>query len=353
MLTRAACSQAFISAFNRYFFLVSRRIFDNFAANCIHSILAKTRPMMPIVHIKSVICSLRTTFPLFMKRAILFVALVCMLVSGLTSYRQHRAQKIISVVSSKHSQDDRERASMSHPQEKGKYASVLSLRNIATGAPVRNLNLEHTGFFVSYNATCGIPSWVAWELTASETTGPISRKNYDFMPDPLVPKENQVLKSDYKNSGYDRGHMCPAGDMEWSADAMHDCHYMTNICPQAPKLNQNYWERLESACRRWADREGAIYIVCGPICTSSATTIGPTGSIRVPDAYFKVVLSLNEGNEKGIGFVYLNSDDRQTMEGAATTIDKVEEITGYDFFSELPDTRENQVEGQCDLRAWN
>lgn len=226
--------------------------------------------------------------------------------------------------------------------------------DIVNGAPVENLKLQHTGFVVSYNPQKCTPSWVAWELTTEETTGSISRKDYDFTPDPMLDVHNQVEKQEYANCGYDRGHMCPAGDMEWSSSAMHDCHYMTNVCPQVPKLNQIYWERLESACRRWANLYGSIYIVCGPIYNSGKhATIGTSHKIAIPEGFFKVVITLAEGEEKGIGFYYKNDETRQTMENAVLSIVQIEELTGYDFFSELPDEVERRIESQNNLSSWN
>lgn len=225
--------------------------------------------------------------------------------------------------------------------------------DVVKGSPVDDIKLQHTGFVVSYNTSKCTPSWVAWELTSEKTTGPISRKDYDFTPDPMIDKCYQVEEHEYVNSGYDRGHMCPAGDMEWSPSAMNDCHYMTNICPQVPKLNQVYWERLESTCRRWADLYGSIYIVCGPVYNSDKhTIIGTNHAIVVPDGYFKVVITLVEGEEKGIGFYYRNDEVRQTMESAALTIDQVEEITGYNFFTELPAEIEERIEAQNKLNSW-
>ncbi len=133
----------------------------------------------------------------------------------------------------------------------------------------------------------------AWELTAEETQGTEPRSN-DFLVDPKIPRNNQVTTYDYRGSGYDRGHMCPAGDMKWSREAMTQCFYMSNMCPQNKTLNGGPWEKLESSCRRWAKQEGKIYIVCGPIFTKgkNTMTIGNEHRICIPDAYFKVVLSV-------------------------------------------------------------
>lgn len=275
------------------------------------------------------------------------------LLCGFTSCRHHRSPKRISFVSSKPSLQRSGKTSASNEHRRNTKVATLSLMDVVNGSPVEDVKLRHTGFVVSYNPSKCTPSWVAWELTSEETTGYISRKEYDFMPDPLLDERYQVEKQEYTNSGYDRGHMCPAGDMEWSSSAMNDCHYMTNICPQAPKLNQVYWERLESACRRWANLYGSIYVVCGPVYNKTKhITIGMNHVIVVPDGYFKVVISLLEGAEKGIGFYYINADAHQTMESATLSIDQVEDLTGYDFFSELPDDLEGLIESQNKLSRW-
>lgn len=216
------------------------------------------------------------------------------------------------------------------------------------------LVIEHTGYTLSYNTSTNCPDWVAWELTGEEVAGSAASRSNDFRGDPKVPAHCRVETTDYKGTGYDRGHMCPAADMKWSADAMSECFYMSNICPQVPVLNQRWWEHVESACRRWASREGCIYICCGPFFDQQKRSkmIGRDVKVRVPDGFFKVILSLRPGQEKAIGFVYRNSDERQTMEDAARAVDEVERLTGMDFFSALDDETESALEEAYDLRAW-
>lgn len=228
----------------------------------------------------------------------------------------------------------------------------MEIPHVTTDAMVR----EHTGYTLQYDINTHCPRWVAWQLTAAEAESTVAQRSNDFQPDPTIPLRHRVEPATYKHSGYDRGHMCPAGDMKWSPRAMSDCFLMSNICPQAPVLNQRWWEHLESACRRWASREGSIYICCGPIYSSNRqpTYLGTSAPrVRVPDGYFKVILSLQKGHEKAIGFLYRNTDERQTMQDAATTVDEVERCTGLDFFPNLPDELETRIETQCNLRVWN
>lgn len=213
--------------------------------------------------------------------------------------------------------------------------------------------IRHSAYTLCYNKKYNTPKWVAWELTASETDGNLRRSN-DFYEDPDLPARYRVCSTDYRGSGYDRGHMCPAADNRWDGTAMTECFYMSNMCPQNNHLNSGPWGKLEDSCRRWAEQEGSIYIVCGPIYRGARHAyIGDCHRVAVPEAFFKVVLSLRRGSEKAIGFVYDNTSARQTMEGAAMSVDAVEEMTGYDFFPLLDDKLEATLESNYNLRKWN
>lgn len=213
--------------------------------------------------------------------------------------------------------------------------------------------IERIGYTVSFNREHNNPNYVAWELTAEESTGNVPRSN-NFVPDPDLPAPHQVTTNDYKGFGYDRGHMAPAADMKWSYDAMRECFYMSNICPQNHTLNAGGWQTLEEACRRWAKQEGAVYIVCGPIYRGTRhKKIGKEHIVTVPEGFFKVVLSLRKGKEKAIGFYYANNDSRQSMAKAAMSVDAVEELTGMNFFVNVSDDIEDRVEATYSLKDWH
>ena len=202
--------------------------------------------------------------------------------------------------------------------------------------------ITHTGYTVSYNHHYKTPNWVAWELTRQETTGEEGRTN-QFLPDPSLP-EPRVETSDYTHSGYDRGHMAPAADMKWSKQAMKESFYMSNICPQNRKLNRDDWGDLEEKCRKWAKKYGTVYIACGPIYdTSSPKRIGKH-QVAVPDRFFKVVLIYNRKNPIAMGFLFENKAHHQNLKNYMVKVDQVEEETGLDFFSKVPDEVENRIE---------
>lgn len=209
--------------------------------------------------------------------------------------------------------------------------------------------IEHTGYTVSYNSETKIPDWVAYELVREETKGTEKRSN-KFKSDPAS-RYLCATDADYYKSGYDKGHMAPAGDMKWSATVMRESFYYTNVAPQAPKLNRGVWKKLEENIRQWACRDSAIVIVCGPINDSTSKTIGPN-SVTVPKAYYKVITAPYVENPRAIGFIFPNENRSGRLETYAVSVDSVEKVTGMDFFAQYPDSIETVIEKSNDYEAW-
>lgn len=220
--------------------------------------------------------------------------------------------------------------------------------------PVGNKQLSQTirhrmAYTVSYNHDTRQPNWVAWVLTKEHASGKVQRVDFEDDMDMPSPKG---YKADYYNSGFDRGHLCPAGDNKWSEKAMQECFLMTNMCPQNHSLNAGAWNTIEQQCRSWAKKYGKVYIVCGPIFLNKQHRKLGKNKVVVPDAFFKVVLCM-QGKPKAIGFICRN----QTQKGKkktdfVNTVDEVERITGYDFFSKLPKNIENVIESKCNINEW-
>lgn len=213
--------------------------------------------------------------------------------------------------------------------------------------------LERMGYTVSFNPQTNIPNWVAWELNPARLVERESRSDR-FVPDPDISPSRAITTDEYKGSGWDRGHMCPAGDNRWHWRAMDESFYMTNICPQNHNLNRGDWKELEEACRRWASLE-PVYIVCGPILYAKPKYgyIGKRHQIRVPDAFFKVVLTgISSGTPRAIGFIYKNEAGNYKRDSYVNTIDDVERITHLDFFPMLPDKVEEVIESRYDMSEW-
>lgn len=230
---------------------------------------------------------------------------------------------------------------------------VTNISNLEIPKVLTNYNeqlIKHVAYTVSYNHDWNLPNWVAYELTSDELCGDIKRTN-NFAPDPLV-HGDPVVTYDYTHSGYDRGHMVPAADMKWSEKAMRESFYMTNICPQNHNLNRGDWNDLEELARDWARKYGNIYIACGPIIRDENVTIGNTHRIVVPSAFYKVFLRKNNSSWTSIGFVFANEAGNKPLMTYMTSVDGIENITGIDFFYNLPDSIEANIESDFQISDW-
>ncbi|MCQ2313312.1 MAG: DNA/RNA non-specific endonuclease [Paludibacteraceae bacterium] len=212
--------------------------------------------------------------------------------------------------------------------------------------------VKHIGYTVSYNSEWRLPNWVAYELTSEEVEGIYPREN-NFRDDPDIYGEAE--SSTYTNSGYDRGHMAPAGDMKWSKISMKESFYMTNICPQNHNLNGGDWKELEEHVRLMATKYEHVYICCGPIVSAKHKTIGNYSfeKIVVPDAFFKVLLRQKDSTWTSIGFKMPNKAGHNALSSYAMSVNDLEKLTEIDFFYNLPDSIEDIVEKSYKLSDWD
>ena len=209
--------------------------------------------------------------------------------------------------------------------------------------------LKRTAYSLSYNPELLIPNWVAWRLTADHAEGGCPRDN-SFYEDEDVPFP-KATNEDYRGSGWSRGHMCPAGDNKWDAEAMRESNMLTNICPQHASLNSGLWNVIEHDCRKWAKKYGCVYIVCGPVLLNKEhETIG-RNKVVVPEAFYKVILRLNP-EPSAIGFIVRNNEGMKKKDQFINTVDDVERITGIDFFPALPDSIEDKIEAYSNINDW-
>ncbi len=214
--------------------------------------------------------------------------------------------------------------------------------------------LLHEGHTISYNRNTLLPNWVAWVLTPERTRGNVRRTD-DFQPDLSIIKGPIAQLEDYRHSGYDRGHMCPAADNKHSRTAMRESFLLSNICPQTAELNRGDWDSLEKLCRSWATAYDSVFIVSGPVIEEGEkySGIGPH-RVAVPDLFFKVVLRFTDyaPGAEAIGFLFRNDNSSQPPRQCVVSVDSVEVRTGIDFFPSLPDSVESVVEASIDVRRW-
>ena len=215
---------------------------------------------------------------------------------------------------------------------------------------LKSVRCDYRGFTSHFNPDLHIPNVVIYELTVDEADGTLPRYK-NFITDDRV--EGCATPDDYSYSGYDRGHMAPAGDMKWDKDAMRESFYLSNICPQTQSLNGGDWEDLESACRDWVEDRGVtLHIVCGPLFDSDKPR-RLKKHVAVPSGFFKAIICLDKGNEKGIAFIYQNNTDRsRPMSNYVCTIDSVEKLSGFDLFHNVAAKTQQRIEKQADLNDW-
>jgi endonuclease G, mitochondrial len=220
-----------------------------------------------------------------------------------------------------------------------------------------NYLLEKQQYVVSYNNSKHILNWSSWQLNQS-WLGTVPRNN-NFRPDESLPKGfYQVRSSDYNGSGFDRGHMTPSGDRSNTPTDNAATFLMTNILPQAPDNNQGPWAELENYSRDLVRQGKELYIIAGGYGSKRSIGKGDI-KITVPDRVWKVIVVLDK---PGLGTAGVNAStriiavDMPNIQGIKeedwrkyrVSVDLVEDKTGYNFLTNVPDAIQVQVEGKSD-----
>lgn len=209
----------------------------------------------------------------------------------------------------------------------------------------------YTAFALQYNEEHEQADWVAWRLTDERVNSRNAERSDRFRSDPAIATGSATLQ-DYRGSGFDRGHLAPAADFRFSAQAMLESFLFSNMSPQRPVFNRGIWASLEAIVRGWADRYGEVFIVTGPVLDrTDLERIGPN-RVSVPEYFYKAVLYWNEDEARCIGFILPNQRGEVPLASYACSIDDLEARTGLDFFPALPDDLENEIEAGFDLSWW-
>lgn len=224
------------------------------------------------------------------------------------------------------------------------------LERVVTNPALASEMVRYTGMTISFNPELHVPNWVAYELTADEVQGEEPRTNKFYTDHDVT---GCASPDDYRNTGYDRGHMAPAADMKWNPQAMAESFSMANIAPQANVLNRGSWSKLEDKCRQRALKDSAVIIISGPVLTDPMEILIGSNRVAVPSRFFKVILSPYTTPPTAIGFLMPNEAVKGGMQQCAVSVDSVEAVTGHDFFSALPDEIENYVESQVNFNKWS
>jgi len=210
--------------------------------------------------------------------------------------------------------------------------------------------VHHNGYSLSYNEAYEQAEWVAYELKASHLSKNDFKRPY-FEIDQAV-KTGAAHWRNYKNSGYDRGHLCPAGDRGYSKAAYDETFLTSNISPQKHDFNAGIWNTLEQKVRYWANKYHGVFVVTGGVLKGSMKTIGDE-DVAVPNQFYKVLIDTNSGKTKMIAFLMPSNATHQPLYNFVVSVDEVESLTGIDFFPELEDRLEDKLEASSSYKDWS
>ncbi|MEL6811383.1 MAG: DNA/RNA non-specific endonuclease [Bacteroidota bacterium] len=211
------------------------------------------------------------------------------------------------------------------------------------------VRVKHTYFQLSYAEKHEQAEWVAYELRKDQLSSNEIKRPY-FVEDRDV-KTGSADWRNYKNSGYDRGHLCPAGDRRFDYDAFHETFLTSNISPQNHEFNSGIWNRLEQKVRYWAKKYDGVFVVTGGVLEKGLKTIGDE-RVSVPKEFYKIVVDASGKEPKAIAFLIPNQKTSKSFYDFVVTVDEIERKTGIDFFRELSDSVEEKLESNVDLKAW-
>lgn len=210
--------------------------------------------------------------------------------------------------------------------------------------------VHHDGYSLSYHEDFEQAEWVAYELKKSQVVYTDFKRPY-FEQDEAVISESAHWRN-YKNSGYDRGHLCPAADRKFTKDAFTETFLTSNISPQKHTFNAGIWNRLEQKVRYWAKKYDGVYVVTGGILEDNLKTIG-SEDVAVPNYFYKILLDNDQGKTKIIAFLIPHKASDRPLYEYVVAVDELEKRTGIDFFPNLDDAKENKLEAMTTYKEWS
>jgi len=211
--------------------------------------------------------------------------------------------------------------------------------------------IRHTYYALCYAEEVEQPRWTVYVLEGPRLRESRVRRTQDFRPDPAVPTQSAEL-ADYRGSGYDRGHLVPAGDFKWDSVGMSETFYLSNMSPQRHEFNAGIWEEVESTVRAWAREKGRLVVYTGPVLDKPLGFIGRS-RVAVPRAFYKVVYALaGDTPTEAVGFLVPHRPSRRDPLEFLVPVDSVEKETGVDFWPALPDSLEARLERRVDKGFW-
>ena len=230
----------------------------------------------------------------------------------------------------------------------------------------QNLFIVHTvptygiNYSMEYNLTLRAQHWSAYRWDRTNSGKAVSRTDA-WAPDPLIPWEYRTDQEDHSSNGYTRGHIVASEDRVYSREANEQTFYYSNMHPQLYYFNtQGIWWNIENKLIRSQYNTNAfrdtLYVVKGGTIREGEYT--KAKGIPVPKYFYVALLRkrndihVNNGYA-AIGFwmEHKNNDDAN-YKNYAKSIDELEQLTGIDFFCNLPDDVEREVEREYSTTVW-
>lgn len=208
------------------------------------------------------------------------------------------------------------------------------------------------GYALAHDPQHKTPFWVAEHLTEDKVSAVLARSN-DFQADPDLNEGECAEPSDYKKSGYDQGHMAPAGDMRWDTQAMSESFFLSNMAPQVGVgMNRGIWKNLEEKVRGWTQRRSELYVYTGPIYENGLVKTIGANKVGVPTHFYKIVY--DPANVEAIAFIMPNRKLKTSeMASYIVTIRDIEKQTGLNFLSKLRKRIQDSVETEKAADVWS
>ncbi len=213
-----------------------------------------------------------------------------------------------------------------------------------------NSIVKHQYYTLSYSEKHEQAEWVAYQLKDEQIVSTTFKRPY-FEQDPKV-KTGSADWRNFKNSGYTKGHLLAAADRKFSKEAYDETFLTSNISPQVYDFNAGVWNRLEEKTRYWTQKYEELYVITGGILTDNLNTIGYE-DVAVPKYFYKILLDYTQPEIKAIAFLMPHQKSDKALYEFVVSIDKIESLTGIDFFPALPDDLENKLEKVSDYKGWS
>ncbi len=220
------------------------------------------------------------------------------------------------------------------------FVQPSSAKPLSSDPNFCDYSLEYTYYSLCYSVQHRQALWAEHELTVDQIKGRQNRTN-DFKADFQI--KDPVSPSDFKGSGYDRGHLVPAADMKLNSKSMSDTFFMTNMTPQNSSFNSGVWNALEGHIRSEVLKLGPATVITAPVLLTTDSYDKIRSGVSVPEEYYKIAFFHDSEIIKAYLIPNRSSNGKKYSE-FRITVDELEELTGLDFFSELPDDLENLLE---------